>query len=62
MSNKEAIEVLTEHTPIIGFKKYRQALKVAVQALQVLDVYRQCGICLVSTIGILDDVRKTVET
>lgn len=43
MTPEEAIYVIKEYKPILGFEKYREALNVAISALEEIQQYREIG-------------------
>ena len=53
MTPEEAIYVIKEYKPILGFEKYREALNVAISALEEIQQYRE--------IGTVEECREAVE-
>lgn len=53
MTPEEAIYVIKEYKPILGFEKYGEALNVAISALEEIQQYRE--------IGTVKECRKAVE-
>ena len=43
MKPEEAIYVIKEYKPILGLEKYREALNVAISALEEIQQYREIG-------------------
>ena len=43
MTEKEAKYTLIEYRPMVGFQKYRDALNMAIQALEEIQAYRAIG-------------------
>lgn len=43
MTPEEAIYVIKEYKPILGFEKYREALNVAIETLEEIQHYRAIG-------------------
>lgn len=43
MTPEEAIYVIKEYKPILGFEKYREALDTAISALKEVQQYREIG-------------------
>ena len=43
MTPEEAIYVIKEYKPILGFEKYREALNMAIETLKEIQQYRKIG-------------------
>lgn len=43
MTPEEAIYVIKEYKPILGFEKYREALNMAIETLKEIQQYREIG-------------------